>query len=134
MRTNRRNFLNIAALTGATASLFPLSSCSSPKEIAKYPDYTALDEAMRKPVLKKELFSQPIIIEKLELLQDRNNFICRVRSKDGAEGISIGHPFISKISYSMFSQPMHHHVFSMWLSSLTVIQKSLLAHIIWPNR
>ncbi len=104
MRTNRRNFINIAALAGATASLFPLSAFSSKKDTTKYPDYTALDEAMRKPVLKKELFSQPVIIEKLELLQDRNNFICRVRSKDGAEGISIGHPFISNLSYPMFSQ------------------------------
>ena len=55
MRTNRRNFLNIAALAGATASFFPLSACSSKKEATKYPDYTALDEAMRKPVLKKKL-------------------------------------------------------------------------------
>lgn len=66
------------------------------------PDYSALDKVLQLPVLKKELFPSPVIIEKIELLQDRNNFICRVRSNNGAEGISIGHPFIAKNSYPMF--------------------------------
>jgi L-alanine-DL-glutamate epimerase-like enolase superfamily enzyme len=58
-------------------------------------------------VLKRELFPAPVIIETLELLRDRNNFICWVRSKDGAEGISIGHPFISKDVYLMFMNFLH---------------------------
>ena len=53
-------------------------------------------------VIGIQLFSEPVILETIELLQDRNNFICRVRSKDGAEGVSIGHPFISKRGYPMF--------------------------------
>jgi len=36
------------------------------------------------------------------LLRDRDNFICRVRSQDGAEGLSIGHPFIARHSYPIF--------------------------------
>jgi L-alanine-DL-glutamate epimerase-like enolase superfamily enzyme len=67
-----------------------------------YPDYSQLDRALAEPVLKRELFPSPVIIDRLELLQDRNNFICRVRSRDGAEGISIGHPFISNQGYPMF--------------------------------
>jgi L-alanine-DL-glutamate epimerase-like enolase superfamily enzyme len=50
-----------------------------------------LDEILRRPVLKKELFSAPVIIETVELLRYGNSFLCRVRSKDGAEGISVGH-------------------------------------------
>ncbi|MHC4627131.1 MAG: enolase C-terminal domain-like protein [Planctomycetota bacterium] len=42
------------------------------------------------------------MIESVELLRDRDNFLCRVRSRDGAEGLSIGHPFIAKLSYPVF--------------------------------
>ncbi len=66
-------------------------------------DYTILDKVLQQPVLKRELFPNPVIIESVELLRDRDNCICRVRSKDGAEGISVGHPFISKQSYPVFA-------------------------------
>ncbi len=103
MNTNRRKFITSAAAGGGVLAIAPLSSCCD-TEGSKYqePDYAALDKAMQSPILKRELFSSPVIIETLDLLRDRNNFICRVRSKEGAEGISIGHPFISKESYPMF--------------------------------
>jgi L-alanine-DL-glutamate epimerase-like enolase superfamily enzyme len=107
MKTNRRKFLSTAALTGGVAALLPLSSSLTAKnEAAGYPDYTSLDKVLNLPVLKRELFPSPVILETVELLQDRNNFICRVRSKDGAEGISIGHPFISKQGYPMFKNSL----------------------------
>jgi L-alanine-DL-glutamate epimerase-like enolase superfamily enzyme len=102
MKTNRRNFISTAALASGAAILSPSCRLKNEKD-SDYPDYTKLDEILRQPVLKKELFSSPVIIETLELLMDRKNCICRVRSKDGAEGISIGHPFISKESYPMFN-------------------------------
>ena len=101
MKTSRRSFLTSAALASASA-VVPLSSCSAndaPKGVDK--DYSMLDQALKQPVLKKELFSSPVIIESLELHRDRDNCIYRVRSKDGAEGISIGHPFIAEVSYPM---------------------------------
>ncbi|MDC0584707.1 hypothetical protein OAO55_03145 [Bacteroidales bacterium] len=110
MKYNRRNFLTALSLTGATTALIPFSSCSSKNVISQYPDYAAIDEALQKPVLKKALFADPVLIETVELLRDRNNFICRVRSKDGAEGISIGHPFYSKIGYPMFKGVSRHFI------------------------
>ncbi len=108
MKTSRRNFLSTAGLIGGTAAMMPFSSCTTSNQSkSNYPDYSALDGILKQPVLKMELFPDPIIIETLELLQDRNNFICRVRSKDGAEGISIGHPFISKESYPVFMNLLH---------------------------
>lgn len=105
MKTNRRKFISTAALAGSMAAILPSSSCiTSKREAVGYPDYISLDKTLNLPVLKRELFPSPVIIDTIELLQDRNNFVCRVRSKDGAEGISIGHPFISKIGYPMFSQ------------------------------
>ena len=107
MKTNRRKFISNAATTGGIFALSPMSSCCSSKVQSVYPDYSALDEALQIPVLKRELFPSPVIIETIELLQDRSNFICRVRSKDGAEGMSIGHPFISKSGYPMFMDRLH---------------------------
>ena len=103
MKNNRRSFIKMAALAGSSAAMLPLaSSCTETKSNISGPDYSALDKVLQLPVLKKELFTSPVIIEKIELLQDRKNFICRVRSKDGAEGVSIGHPFISLNSYPAF--------------------------------
>ena len=45
---------------------------------------------MKRPVLKTDLFSEPVIIETLELLEYKGNYLCRVRSRDGAEGFSFG--------------------------------------------
>jgi len=109
MKTSRRKFISATALAGGSAVLLPLSSFGSPNQSKQdYPDYSILDKALKRPVLKSELFSSPVIIETIELLQNRNNFICRVRSKDGAEGISIGHPFISKQGYPMFNNCVRH--------------------------
>ncbi len=104
MRTNRRQFLTSAAAIGGASAFFPLTSCNPAGESdCGPPDYSALDAALAKPVLRRELFPDPVIIESLELLRDRNNTIYRVRSRDGAEGISIGHPFIARNSYPMFT-------------------------------
>jgi L-alanine-DL-glutamate epimerase-like enolase superfamily enzyme len=103
MKNNRRTFIKMAGISAGAATILPLaSSCSETKTNTAWPDYSALDKALQLPVLKKELFPSPVIIEKIELLQERKNFICRVRSKDGAEGISIGHPFIAQNSYPAF--------------------------------
>jgi len=91
MNHNRRDFIKSATL--ATAGAVTLTSCKQTKTESKpnqAVDYSVLDEILEKPVLKKELFSDPVIIETLELLRFENNFICRVRSTDGAEGISNG--------------------------------------------
>jgi L-alanine-DL-glutamate epimerase-like enolase superfamily enzyme len=85
MKTNRRHFMS-TALTGGIALSMPLPAFG-----ISIPDkrYDQLDEILSQPVLKKELFTAPVIIEKLELLRLKNTFLCRVRSKDGAVGISV---------------------------------------------
>ena len=94
MRTNRRKFIS-AALGGGLAATWSRSCAGSetrePRSGARKPDYTRLDEILKQPVLKKELFATPVIIKSLELLRYNRGFLCRVRSSDGAEGISVGH-------------------------------------------
>ena len=93
MKTNRRKFISTAVAGGMAATLpFQVKAASSnPVSEAVTEKYKKLDEILQQPVLKKELFTSPVIIETLELLRSGNSFLCRVRSTDGAEGISVGH-------------------------------------------
>lgn len=93
MKTNRREFIN-AAVAGGLAATVPLSSGSKTQGAvarAQKAEYSRLDEILKQPVLKKELFATPVIIDTLKLLRFKNSFLCRVRSTNGAEGISVGH-------------------------------------------
>ena len=99
--TTRRQFLTSAALGGVlggvAASGLHLTSCTSGNK-SSFSDaelqarYDKLDKALSQPILKKELFPEPVIIQSLELLQFNNSYMCRVRSSDGAEGLSVAHP------------------------------------------
>ena len=63
MKVDRRKFLTTALAGGATA--LPLSACRS--EIEERP-YAKLDEAMKRPVLKTDSFSDPVFIEKHQVI------------------------------------------------------------------
>lgn len=97
MKTNRRKFIGSALVGGLATATLPLSSYGSETKTAgSFPAdlktrYAYLDEALQMPIFKKELFPSPVIVETIELLRDRDNFMVRVRSKDGAEGIAVGH-------------------------------------------
>lgn len=98
MKTNRREFIT-TAMAGSLGATLPLTSFQSVNLKDKY---NQLDEIISKPVLKKELFSSPVIIETLELLRLKNTFLCRVRSKDGAVGISVANNDQMKSLYPVF--------------------------------
>ena len=100
MKTSRRRLIS-TALGGGLASL-PLSASGGrsaisnsapprPASPALNSRYSKLDDILKQPVLKKQLFAAPVIIESLELLRLNNSYLCRVRSRDGAEGISVAH-------------------------------------------
>ena len=106
MDINRRNFLSTAAV-GGMASTLPFS-CTGKTTFPLPSDkvqsrYDKLDEILKQPVFKKELFSSPVIIETLELLRYENSFLCMVRSKDGAEGFSVGHSGSLRSLYPIFT-------------------------------
>ncbi len=96
MKTSRRQF-TAAALGGGLASL--------PASPAVNSRYGRLDDILKQPVLKKQLFAAPVIIETLELLRLNNGFLCRVRSRDGAEGISVGHSGMGRL-FPIFLQDL----------------------------
>jgi hypothetical protein len=90
MKTTRRQFVK-ANLAGTLAATVPACAFGAAAAPALNARYAKLDEILRQPVLKRELFTSPVIIEKLELLHHNNSFLCRVRSRDGAEGLSVAH-------------------------------------------
>jgi L-alanine-DL-glutamate epimerase-like enolase superfamily enzyme len=101
MKTNRRHFVK-TNLIGSLAAALPLAAeTPRPGSSTPNPRYARLDEILRQPVLKRELFTAPVIIESLELLRFKNSFLCRVRSRDGAEGISVGHSELQSL-YPVF--------------------------------
>jgi L-alanine-DL-glutamate epimerase-like enolase superfamily enzyme len=104
MKTNRRGFVK-TNLLGALAASLPISALSADPATttakSKNPRYSRLDEILAEPVLKRALFPTPVIIESLELLRYKDDFLCRVRSRDGAEGISVGHSGL-KALYPIF--------------------------------
>jgi L-alanine-DL-glutamate epimerase-like enolase superfamily enzyme len=102
MKSTRRKFISTTFAGGLAAATLPLSSCGSESTVSGSSAdlkarYAKLDEIIRKPILKKELFADPVIIETVELLRYDRSFLCRVRSKDGAEGISVGHSGLSTL-------------------------------------
>jgi L-alanine-DL-glutamate epimerase-like enolase superfamily enzyme len=86
VKANRRTFLS--AVTGAGVAALPVSGAPSS---AVKERYRKLDEILKQPVLKRQYFSTPVVIESLELLRMGGSYLCRVRSRDGAEGISVAH-------------------------------------------
>lgn len=93
MPPTRRHFL-------ASTAAAPLAAAPKPKPTLE-DRYRTLDEALSKPVLKKNLFPNPVIIESVELLKYNVSYICRVRSRDGAEGIAVAHSDINTL-YPIF--------------------------------
>lgn len=100
MNLNRRHFIKSSAIVSVGA--LSINSCKSANENSKV-DYSKLDEVLARPVLKTEFFKSPVIIETLELLRFEDNFICRVRSTDGAEGISVGNNAQLKSLWPVFT-------------------------------
>ncbi|MCU0407346.1 MAG: mandelate racemase/muconate lactonizing enzyme family protein [Bacteroidales bacterium] len=98
MKTDRRRFIVTAAAAGL-ASQLPAIGATDPNIREKY---RLLDEIISKPVLKIPHSVGPVIIESVELLRYKDNFLCRVRSKDGAEGVSAGNNDQLKSLYPVF--------------------------------
>jgi L-alanine-DL-glutamate epimerase-like enolase superfamily enzyme len=93
-----------AAAGGAALAAFPwltargqtpqtVRSVASPKfsDDELEARYALLDEALTRPVFRRDLFPEPVVIKSIELLEHDGHYLCRVRSRRGAEGIAVGH-------------------------------------------
>jgi L-alanine-DL-glutamate epimerase-like enolase superfamily enzyme len=95
MTPTRRRF--IAGAFGAGAAGLTGASAAAARQAARPaarsgPGFHDLDQAAARPVLKLDGFSSPIIIESMRLLKKGSEYFVHVRSKDGAEGVSVANP------------------------------------------
>lgn len=108
MKNNRRHFLKNGLTASAALSLGACASTKSTTTNNVVPDkYALIDQAAQEPIFKKELFPDPVILESVELLNFEHNYICRVRSTDGAEGLSVSCNFRMRYLYPIQVQKVN---------------------------
>lgn len=109
MGMNRRDLLRSSLAVGAAAAL--------PKGEAQFLNaprhglpgtlaerYAKLDAAAKQQVFRRELFKDPVMIASVELLNYQGSWLCRVRSKGGAEGISVSNSQQMQVLYPIFTK------------------------------
>jgi L-alanine-DL-glutamate epimerase-like enolase superfamily enzyme len=84
----------------------------------------ALAKAAAAPILKPEMFPTPVIIDSIELLRRGGEYLVRVRSKNGAEGISLTngrdylHPILQRLVAPYFlgkdARDLEEHLFQVY--------------------
>jgi L-alanine-DL-glutamate epimerase-like enolase superfamily enzyme len=87
MESKRRDFVGGVLAAGAGALVPPASAAERTG-----PDRGALERAAAQPVLRKDGLRSPVVIESVRLLKKGSEHFVHVRSKDGAEGISLANP------------------------------------------
>ncbi|MCC5935910.1 MAG: mandelate racemase/muconate lactonizing enzyme family protein [Lunatimonas sp.] len=103
MESSRRKFIRNAALAGIAGtgirSSQVLGATPQPKS-----DFADLDKLLAEPVLDMSPFTRPIVVKSIELLRFGDNFLCRVRSTDGAEGVSVSNNLVMTHLYPIFTR------------------------------
>ena len=90
MRVSRRGVLKGAAAVGASGLTGRFSE--SAEKAPPKPTGEDLDRAAARPVLQTQAFKSPVVIDSIRLLKKGGDTFVHVRSKDGAEGVSLTNP------------------------------------------
>ena len=92
MKTNRRNFLE-TDLLGSVAAALPLPARRDAPRSGSKPKTRGMPSWMkilRQPVLNRELFASPVIIETLELLRYKDSFCAACVRATGPKAFRLG--------------------------------------------
>ena len=136
MDLNRRRFLGITAGASALSLVAPVMAdapASNPQPPAvpgPHPGGSTLndldlEQAAARPVLQLKALKDPVIIESVELLRKGRDHFVRVRSKDGAVGISVDdgrmdvlHPILNQLIIPYFigkdARDLEEHLFGVY--------------------
>jgi L-alanine-DL-glutamate epimerase-like enolase superfamily enzyme len=98
---NRRGFLRAGALTAGAALSARRTDARSAMGDARQ---ERIAQAARAPVLRRELWPDPVPIASVELLKGPSDFLVRVRSKDGATGLAAGHPEVLETTWPILTR------------------------------
>ncbi|MEO8024837.1 MAG: mandelate racemase/muconate lactonizing enzyme family protein [Bryobacteraceae bacterium] len=91
MSLNRRELIAGAALGASVRTGFAARSAYTAKPKTG-PSMEELERAAALPVLKRDGLDKPVVIRSVELLKQDKDYFVRVRSADGAEGVSVCNP------------------------------------------
>ena len=98
MRPTRRTFLGTTF--GAGASVLAAGRVASGEDHRDL--LRRLDEVAAAPVLRVEGLEKPVNLASMELLRNRRNFLVRVRTTDGAEGLAVPNAMHMVHTYPIF--------------------------------
>jgi L-alanine-DL-glutamate epimerase-like enolase superfamily enzyme len=111
MSASRRQFITNVLSSGAVAAAMPAAAGAQFLNAPRHglagtlkERYAKLDAILQQPVFRRELFPDPVIIQSVELLKNKKEYLCRVRSKDGHEGISVSNAQQMTVLYPMFTK------------------------------
>jgi len=121
MKSTRRQFVQRVGVAAGAFSILPSALFAKDTK----PSEDALERAAARPVLDKSLFKAPVIIESVELLRKPGEHFVRVRSEDGAEGVSVDngradivHPLLNKLIAPYFAgkdaRDLEEHLFGVY--------------------
>jgi L-alanine-DL-glutamate epimerase-like enolase superfamily enzyme len=99
-QTTRRNFIRNATAAAGLAVAFR----SRRAEAADNPLRRRLDEILASPVLRRDLITRPVHVASIELLKGGEDFLVRIRSKDGATGMAVGHPDVLETTWPILTR------------------------------
>ncbi|HYT61553.1 MAG TPA: mandelate racemase/muconate lactonizing enzyme family protein [Haliangiales bacterium] len=120
MKFTRRSFL----AAGASAVPLLTGSAFGQNKSAEVPD-EALEKTAARPVLDLKGLRNPVIIESIQLLRKGRDYFVRVRSQDGAEGVSVDngradviHPILHQLVIPYFigkdARDLEEHLFGVY--------------------
>lgn len=94
----RRHFLQTTSIAAGGMWAFPSKNLS-----AQSVDSGQLRRIDETPVLRPDYLRESIVIESVELLRNKSNFLVRIRSKDGAESVTAPNSLRLKDCYPIFN-------------------------------
>ncbi|MBA2602125.1 MAG: mandelate racemase/muconate lactonizing enzyme family protein [Acidobacteria bacterium] len=97
--TNRRDFIRLGTTMAAGLAVVP-SAHARAGTAAESP----VEAALKAPVLRRHLWPSPVQIASIELLKGAGDFLVRVRSKEGAEGLAVGHPDVLETTWPILTR------------------------------
>ena len=102
MNARRREFLRVGALA---AGALGVSRTEAHAQTAQAPvDAARIARAVAAPILRRDLLRDAVTIASVDLLKAGDQFLVRVRSKDGATGLAAGHPDILETTWPILTR------------------------------
>jgi len=100
MTTNRRRFMQNATLGfGAAVAWRSRPAAAADNELRR-----RIDDILAARALRRDLIASPVTISSIELLKGGEDFLVRVRSKEGATGIAVGHPDVLETTWPILTR------------------------------